>query len=416
MGNKILRRLSFIFCVAFLSFGARANEDGTEESQSVEADANMSATLPSGAVAPETTSCEEASDLEALKKRNAILEEQKKIAENNLALLRATLAAKNLKLEQAGKAYDVGLKEVEFMTKQAKLEEEQRFHAQFTAGKEPQRLEVPYDVEKKTLVVSDRRIPLNGPIVADTASYIEKRIAFYNLQDEKTPIFIVISSSPGGSVMAGLRILQAMKQSSAPVYVLVKQFAASMAATITTLSEKSFAYPNAIILHHQVSSMGWGNTTDMEEMVKGMKEWQRRLLTPVAEKMGRTLEELVATMYERTRSGDWEEFADEALKLKWIDEVPDRVIETAFLYHPDIVSDPRMRDTNLSRARAESETPALSAEQRLVESLRENLHLHDSIGIVKDGNDYKAVLPPLSGVGADVYAIHDPKGFFKGAK
>lgn len=416
MGNIFLRRSSFIFCAVFLALGARANDDVADASSGVEADANMSATLPPGENAPAPESCEAASDLEALKKQSAISAEKRKIAEDNLAILKAGLAAKNLNLDQAGKAYEIGLKEVEFMTKQAKLEEEERFQAQFTAGKDPQRLAVPYDVEKKTLVISDRRIPLNGPIVSDTASYIEKRIAFYNLQDDKTPIFIVISSSPGGSVSAGLRILQSMKQSSAPVYVLVKQFAASMAAVITTLAEKSFAYPNAQILHHQVSNMGWGNTSDMEEMVKGMKEWQRRLLKPVAEKMGTTLELLVATMYERTRSGDWEEFADEAQKLKWVDEIPDRVIETAFLYHPDIVSDPRMRDTSASRSRAESESPTLSAEEKFVQSLRENLHLHDSIGIVKDGNDYKAVLPPLSGVGADVYAIHDPKAFFKGAK
>ena len=53
--------------------------------------------------------------------------------------------------------------------------------------------------------------------------------------------------------MAGYKILKAMEGSAAPVYVVVKSFAASMAANIATQSKKSFAYPNAIILHHQIS-------------------------------------------------------------------------------------------------------------------------------------------------------------------
>ena len=50
-------------------------------------------------------------------------------------------------------------------------------------------------------------------------------------------IFIVIDTSPRGSVMAGYRILKAMESSDAPVHVVVKSFAASMAAAITTLGE-----------------------------------------------------------------------------------------------------------------------------------------------------------------------------------
>lgn len=50
--------------------------------------------------------------------------------------------------------------------------------------------------EDGTLVISDRRIALNGPISMDTAEHITERIDFYNNADKKMPIFIVIDQSP----------------------------------------------------------------------------------------------------------------------------------------------------------------------------------------------------------------------------
>ena len=151
--------------------------------------------------------------------------------------------------------------------------------------------------ENGTLVISDRRIPLNGLITTDTADYITSRIQYWNNKDRKLPIFIVIDASPGGSVMAGYRILKAMESSDAPVHVVVKSFAASMAAAITTLATESYAYPNAVILHHQISSqvMGQLNLTQQREFHEESQRWWARLGTPIATKMGITTDELIKT-------------------------------------------------------------------------------------------------------------------------
>ena len=53
--------------------------------------------------------------------------------------------------------------------------------------------------------------------------------------------------------------------SDAPVHVVVKSFAASMAAAITTLAKESYAYPNAVILHHQISSTVFGQLNLTEQ-------------------------------------------------------------------------------------------------------------------------------------------------------
>jgi ATP-dependent Clp protease protease subunit len=188
------------------------------------------------------------------------------------------------------------------------------------------------------LTISDRRIPLNGPIWQDMADYVAERIDYFNNQNREYPIFIVIDTSPGGSVMAGYKILKAMDGSAAPVYVVVKSFAASMAANIVTQSKKSFAYPNAVILHHQVLGGSFGNLTEQKENVKEMEEWWKRLAAPVAAKMGISLDEFIKRMYENRSTGDWVEFGDKARKLKWVDETVETVREESYDKNPDYAS------------------------------------------------------------------------------
>ena len=188
-----------------------------------------------------------------------------------------------------------------------------------------------------TLVISDRRITLNGPITYRTADYITEQINYYNNKEVKQPIFIVIDASPGGSVMAGYRILKSMEGSSSPVYVVVKSFAASMAASICTLAEKSYAYPNAVILHHQINSTVYGNLnlTQQREFYEESQRWWRRLAKPLADKMGITTEEFIQKMYDKNTSGDWMEFAEQAKDLKWVDHIVTRIHETSLLKDPD---------------------------------------------------------------------------------
>ena len=193
--------------------------------------------------------------------------------------------------------------------------------------------------EDGTLVISDRRIPLNGLITTDTADFITSRIQYWNNKDRELPIFIVIDASPGGSVMAGYRILKAMESSDAPVHVVVKSFAASMAAAITTLAKESYAYPNAVILHHQISSvvMGQLNLTQQREFHEESQRWWARFGTPLATKMGITPDEFIKQMYAQSSSGDWSEFGEQAKELKWVNHIVNGIDETSFTKDPDTI-------------------------------------------------------------------------------
>ncbi len=187
------------------------------------------------------------------------------------------------------------------------------------------------------LTISDRRIPLNGVITARTADRIVERINYFNNQSREFPIFIVIDDCPGGSVEAGYKILKTMSGSRAPVYVVVKSYAASMAAGITTLAARSFAYPNAVILHHQILTGGYGNLTEQRESVNDLEEAWKRLAAPVAAKMGISLDEFSKRMYQKRSTGNWREFADQARKLKWVDEVVEIIHEDSYIKNPDVM-------------------------------------------------------------------------------
>lgn len=236
------------------------------------------------------------------------------------------------------------------------------------------------------LIISDRRIPLNGPITAETADFICERIDFYNNKNKEFPIFLVIDQSPGGSVMSGYKILKSMQSSSAPVYVVVKSYAASMAAAICALAQRSFAYPNAIILHHQISNGMRGNLAAQREGVKMLEEWWQRLAAPIAAKMGISTEEFSKLMYEHSSTGDWQEFADNAVKLKWVDTVVTRCEETALIKHPDIeqTTEEKVATSGKASAKADASSP---------------------------GRGPVASLPRLSPL--DCYYLYNPDGYYR---
>ncbi len=177
------------------------------------------------------------------------------------------------------------------------------------------------------LRISDRRIAFNGKVDQALADRVCAEIAFHNNQDAKAPIFLVIDNSPGGSVMAGYQVLRAMETSRAPVHVVVKSSAASMAAVITTLAERSYCFPGTILMHHQPSFGMQGNLRQLREQFDWSKVWCDRINRQVAAKVGLPLDEFVRRMYAATVTGDWRVTGDEAVRLRWVGTLVERIQE-----------------------------------------------------------------------------------------
>lgn len=186
-------------------------------------------------------------------------------------------------------------------------------------------------LENGKLYISDRRVEFNGVVTPELAEYVTERIYFYNNKDSEAPIFLVIDSSPGGSVAAGYQIIKAMESSKAPVYVVVKSFAASMAAMITTIAERSFCYNDTVIMHHQPSSGTQGNLTQMSEQLRFVTEWTRYLNDKLAAKMGMTYDEYVKEMYKHNSQGDWTEFGDGARRWNWVSDIVETIDEASIV-------------------------------------------------------------------------------------
>jgi ATP-dependent Clp protease protease subunit len=321
--------------------------------------------------------------LDAAKRQVALKDELGKLArEGELAKALADKLTNELKSSQTQAALALAKMQADM----ALIETTEKFD-QF-ANSKPIYLQNPLK-EDGTLVISDRRIPLNGLIGSNTADQITSRIEYWNNKDRKLPIFIVIDDCPGGSVMAGYRILKAMEASDAPIHVVVKSFAASMAACITTLAKESYAFENSVILHHQVSNQIMGaklNLTQQREFYEETTRWWDRLATPVATKMGITTDEFIKRMYARTTSGDWSEFGDKAHELKWVNHIIAGVEETSYTKDPD----------------AKSSAPSLPQTPPTRTATTEEVD--------EDGRPF-TWLPRLNP--KDVYFLYNPDGYYR---
>lgn len=329
--------------------------------------------------------------------------------QNDLAA--AELAAKNRELSL--KEQELRVRSAELQAQKAELENQvskltaelelrdkreqwkNRVNAEIKYTKEP--------YKDGILTISDRRVKLSGVIVNRTADQIIEQINYFNNQSGEYPIFLVIDDSPGGSVVAGEKILKTMRGSRAPVYVVVKSYAASMAATIATLATRSYTYPNAIILHHQLLTTTAGNLTEQRENVRELEYWWTRLAAPVAAKMGVSLDDFVKQMYKNRSTGDWREFGDRARKLKWVDEVVEVIHEESYIKKPEPTSAAAIAALLGQRSATGGSTELIAGQAR--EPADELVERIDA-----SGRPYVR-LPRLSPV--DAYYLYNPDNYYR---
>lgn len=111
-------------------------------------------------------------------------------------------------------------------------------------------------------LLQDNVIMLDTEINDEVASSIVGQLLFLDSQS-KEPIKMYINS-PGGSVTAGLAILDVMNYIQSPIYTICIGEAASMGAFLLSMGEKRYAMPNSRIMIHQVSSGFQGQVSDIK--------------------------------------------------------------------------------------------------------------------------------------------------------
>jgi ATP-dependent Clp protease protease subunit len=137
-------------------------------------------------------------------------------------------------------------------------------------------------------LMGDRVLMITEPIDDHMMGVIVSQLLYLEAEDSEEPIHMYISS-PGGSVMAGLAILDTMQLISAPVYTYAMGMVASMAAVLFTCGEKGHRYvmPNAEVMIHQPLGGTSGQASDIEIQAKHILNLKKRLYKILSKATGK---------------------------------------------------------------------------------------------------------------------------------
>lgn len=172
-----------------------------------------------------------------------------------------------------------------------------------------------YDIYSRLL--KDRIIFLAGPINDTVANLVVAQLLFLEHQDSNKDIKLYINS-PGGSVSAGLAIMDTMNHVKSDVSTICIGVAASMGAVLLSAGAKGkrLALPNAEILIHQVMGGAEGQASDIEITARQIIKMKERLNKVLAKNTGQKLERV-----EKDADRDFYMTAEEAKKYGLIDNV-----------------------------------------------------------------------------------------------
>jgi ATP-dependent Clp protease, protease subunit len=176
-----------------------------------------------------------------------------------------------------------------------------------------------YDIYSRLL--KDRIIFLAGPIDDHIANLVIAQLLFLANEDPKKDIQLYINS-PGGSVTAGLAILDTMQFVKPDVQTICIGIAASMGAHLLAAGAKGkrFTLPNSEIMIHQPSGGFEGKATDIEISAKQILKMRHRLNEIFAKNTGQKLSKIELDM-ER----DFYMDSDEAKKYGIVDSIITKV-------------------------------------------------------------------------------------------
>jgi len=150
-----------------------------------------------------------------------------------------------------------------------------------------------YDIYSRLL--KDRIVFVGGAIHDDLANLVVAQLLFLANEDPKADIHMYVNS-PGGSVTAGLGIVDTMRFIRPEVCTYIIGQAASMGSVIATCGAKGkrYALRNARNLMHQplISGVMEGQATDLEIEAREMLRLRDRLYNLYAEQTGQNTDKI----------------------------------------------------------------------------------------------------------------------------
>jgi ATP-dependent Clp protease protease subunit len=179
-----------------------------------------------------------------------------------------------------------------------------------------------YEIYSRLL--NDRIVFVTGPVGDQMANLVIAQLLFLANEDPRAEISLYVNS-PGGSVTAGLGIVDTMKFIPCDVATYIIGQAASMGSVIAASGAKGkrYALPNAENLMHQPLIGGWleGQATDLEIEARHILRMRDQLYDLYASNTGQPREK-IAEDCERNYWLTAQEMLDYGLVDKVLEKLP----------------------------------------------------------------------------------------------
>ena len=148
-----------------------------------------------------------------------------------------------------------------------------------------------FDIYSRLL--KERIIFLTGPIDDNLSNLVVAQLLFLESEDPKADISLYINS-PGGSVTAGLSILDTMNFIKPSVSTLCVGQAASMGAVLLRGGEKKkrFCLSNARVMIHQPLGSFQGQATDFDIQAREILSIRSKLNQILSKNTGQTIKKI----------------------------------------------------------------------------------------------------------------------------
>jgi len=194
-------------------------------------------------------------------------------------------------------------------------------------SQQPQDYLVPMVIEKTaggersfdiySRLLKERIIFVSGEVRDEMANLIVAQMLFLEADDQNKDITLYVNS-PGGSVSAGLSIIDTMHHIKPDVATVCMGMAASMGSLILSQGAKGKRYmlPNAEVMIHQPSGGAYGQASDIDITAKHILKTRERLNRMMAKATGQKLPKIEADM-----DRDFFMDAEEAKKYGIVDKV-----------------------------------------------------------------------------------------------
>ncbi len=147
-----------------------------------------------------------------------------------------------------------------------------------------------YDIVSTLL--DQRIIMLQGPITSETAMLINAQLLFLASKgDEDIEMYI---DSPGGSVSAGLSIIDTMNHIKPDVATICNGIAASMGAIILSSGArgKRYMFPHSECMIHQPSTGVEGKESDIRIIAEHIAQEKDKLIDILSENCSQTRDKI----------------------------------------------------------------------------------------------------------------------------